>query len=90
MLAQFAAILDEIRQKQYGTDFEEYALGIGCLAVPIYDAGNKPIAAIGLTGQIENYQDSEKFNEFLESLRNVSELIKNEIEVCSSEQANIR
>lgn len=41
----------------YAVDKEEYALGIGCLAVPIYDPERNPIAALGLTGRISSYEN---------------------------------
>ncbi|MDO4323252.1 MAG: IclR family transcriptional regulator [Lachnospiraceae bacterium] len=51
--------LEEIAQQGYGTDSEEYAEGIGCVAVPIFDSEQKPVAAIGTTGPIEFYQKQE-------------------------------
>lgn len=82
-ISQFAALLPGIREQLYGTDMEEYAIGIGCLAVPIFDTHEKPIAAIGLTGQIDNYRDEVRFQKSLSSLRHASLLISQEISLVS-------
>lgn len=74
-IEDFVASLPEIAKNGYAIDREEYALGIGCLAVPIYDKRNTPIAAIGLTGHIEHYRDNEKISDLVKLLRSVSQKI---------------
>lgn len=78
-LQKFVFALNEAREVGYGTDYQEYAIGIGCLAVPIYDKFNNPIAALGLTGHIDNYIDMNIFNSALEKLKHTSILISEEI-----------
>ena len=78
-LPLFASSLKEIEKQGFATDIEEYAIGIGCLAVPVCDAEHRPIAAVGLTGQIDNYRDPERFSAALEKLRAVSASIEKEI-----------
>ena len=63
----------------YGVDDEEYADGIGCIAVPIYDSIKKPMAAIGVTGPIEFYQKEETFRATLEFLKKTAVEISNKI-----------
>lgn len=63
----------------YAVDKEEYALGIGCLAVPIYDPENNPIAALGLTGHISSYEnDTINFliQQLLQAALRISEELK--------------
>lgn len=71
-LDEFQKELDRIRRLGYATDVEEYAPGIGCIAVPIYDVNEAPIAAIGVTGPIKFYQNMNHFNIVLEELLNIS------------------
>lgn len=72
----FLSHLESTAQNMYGTDFEEFALGIGCLAVPIYNYENNPIAALGFTGNIESYRDERTFNDMLCELRDASNKIR--------------
>lgn len=74
-LENFVLALPEIAKKGYAIDFEEYALGIGCLAVPIFDKKGIPVAAIGLTGHIDNYRDEAIVLERAESLKKISRKI---------------
>ncbi len=78
-LETFLEQLDEISKQNYASDFEEYALGIGCMAVPIYDNMQNPIAAIGLTGPIDNYRKQETFDSMLKELLEVSSDITKEL-----------
>lgn len=55
--------LRKVRLQGYATDYEEYAIGIGCLAAPIFDYLGSVIAAVGITGHIANYRNSTKFDQ---------------------------
>jgi DNA-binding IclR family transcriptional regulator len=48
-----------VKVKEFGValDDEEYAVGVGCLAAPIFDHRGHCIAALGITGYIDNYKD---------------------------------
>ncbi|PJF31278.1 MAG: hypothetical protein CUN51_05275 [Candidatus Thermofonsia Clade 1 bacterium] len=59
-LNEFRAELDRVREQGYALDFEEYARGIGCVAAPIRDANGHAVAAVGITGHIADYLDSER------------------------------
>ncbi|GAI45887.1 unnamed protein product, partial [marine sediment metagenome] len=41
----------------YAYDDQQYAIGIRCLAAPVYNYENKVIAAINLTGHISTFTD---------------------------------
>ena len=41
-MEEYASKLPDIAQKGYAQDSEEYAMGIGCLAVPIFDNAQNP------------------------------------------------
>jgi IclR family acetate operon transcriptional repressor len=43
--------LADVRARGYAVDRAELVVGSYCLAVPIFDAGNQPIGAIGLSGR---------------------------------------
>lgn len=67
--------LKEIQRSQvlgYGLDDEEFAIGIGCLAVPIFDEKNTCIASLGITGSIKNYREQKSFEKMLLALREAS------------------
>ena len=48
--AALAAEIEFIRRRGFATDDEEFTQGIRCAAAPIYAAGGKMIAAIGVSG----------------------------------------
>lgn len=56
------------RSQGYGLDNEEYALGIGCLAVPIFNK-DTCVAALGITGPISEYHDPDRFQILLDALK---------------------
>ena len=67
---------NKIRRQKYSTDVEEYAIGIGCIAVPIYHNSDTPVAAIGVTGPISFYRNTRNFDLMLENLRRVSKKLE--------------
>ena len=70
--------LEEVQKSHeqgYGFDNEEFAVGIGCLAVPIYDTSRNCIAALGITGSIQEYRKTEMFQHMLSALREASSKI---------------
>lgn len=71
----FREILEECKFQKYGTDNEEYALGVGCIAVPIYNDSNTAVAAIGTTGAIDFYHDESTSKHILDVLRQNAEKI---------------
>jgi DNA-binding IclR family transcriptional regulator len=48
-----------VKVKEYGVamDDEEYAVGIGCLAAPVFNHKGRCVAAVGITGYIDDYKD---------------------------------
>lgn len=69
--------LEDARTHGYSIDIEEYAIGIGCLAVPIKLQNGSVPAALGITGQIDFYR-SQSINSAISLLLNVA----NEISVA--------
>lgn len=53
----FKKLLDKIRLQKYSVDYEEYALGIGCLAVPLVLSDSEVVASLGITGKIDFYTE---------------------------------
>ena len=72
---QFKKLLSEVRKQGYAQDDEEYAIGIGCLAVPIFDHTNNCIASLGLTGDYHYYADKQTFQMFLDQLKKTAHRI---------------
>lgn len=58
--ASFKAELERVREMGFAIDDEEYARGIGCLAVPIFDHTGTNVAAVGITGHIIDYRDKDR------------------------------
>lgn len=56
-LEDFLAELKKVKQQGYAMDYEEYARGIGCLAVPIRNAWGQVVAAVGITGHSLDFKD---------------------------------
>jgi DNA-binding IclR family transcriptional regulator len=48
-LASLKLELKAIRKRGYGTDDEEYTLGVGCVAVPVRDSSGSVIAAMSVS-----------------------------------------
>ena len=65
--------IKKCRQLGYAVDNEEYSYGIGCLAVPILNYNNICIAALGITGTIQNYQNKKSFDFMLKNLREAAD-----------------
>ena len=74
--ALFSEHLEQIAAQGYGTDDEEYAIGVGCVAVPIHTPDNKIIAAVGTTGPVAPYKTPESFNSMLEHLKETAQQIE--------------
>ena len=49
LLSALRAELREIAQRGYAVDYEEYALGVCCLAAPVRDHTNQVVAAVSVT-----------------------------------------
>lgn len=68
--------LKAIKKQGYALDTEEYSLGIGCIAAPIFDHAGKNVAAVGITGRIMEYRDKRSFKIIkecvLDAARNIS------------------
>ncbi|QAT50722.1 IclR family transcriptional regulator [Caproiciproducens sp. NJN-50] len=60
------------RQHGYAVDMEEYAKGIGCLAIPVFSR-DTCVAALGITGSISNYKNTEHFSFLLQQLQKSAE-----------------
>lgn len=59
----FLEQLDRVRLDGYAVDIEEFAIGIGCLAAPVFDHAGVVTAALGITGHVEEYLDPRRFAE---------------------------
>lgn len=57
---EFTHYLEGVRQMGYAVDNEEFALGIGCLAAPVFNHEQRCVAAIGVTGSIQDYRGESK------------------------------
>ena len=53
----FEKELQNIRNLGYALDYEEFARGIGCLAAPIFNQNGECSAAVGITGNIADYDE---------------------------------
>jgi IclR family KDG regulon transcriptional repressor len=58
--------LAEIRQRGYAIDNEEHAVGVRCVAAPVFAAGGEVVAAIGVSGTVSQIND-----DYLPSVGNI-------------------
>ncbi|HIR75339.1 MAG TPA: IclR family transcriptional regulator [Candidatus Choladousia intestinipullorum] len=70
--SDFLQEIEHSRTSGYGFDNEEFSLGIGCLAVPIFDGKKACIGALGITGSIQAYRQKQTFREMLDALFDAS------------------
>jgi len=76
---KFYQELADVRNKGYGLDIEEFAIGIGCIAAPILDYTREIIAAIGITGHISAYRKPAELEKLILEIRVAADKISNEI-----------
>lgn len=62
---EFKQELNTVKEQGYAQDREEYARGIGCVAAPVWNHRDQVIAAVGITGQIADYQDDANLNRLI-------------------------
>lgn len=76
---EFTKHIEKAKANGYGLDLEEYALGIGCIAVPIVGFNGKTVAALGLTGHISNYESPEGIKKLYSALRSACNKISQQL-----------
>lgn len=54
---EFRRELDKIKENGYGFDNEEREIGVSCIAAPIFDLSNEPIASISISGPTSRFTD---------------------------------
>ena len=77
--ARLSRELDEIRQRGYATDDEEYLPGICCLAVPIRDADSRVVASVAVHAPSSRMRVDQAVD-FLPQLRGAAEAISQTID----------
>lgn len=60
--------LKVVAEKGYALDQQEYSMGVGCIAVPIFNYAGNCIASLGITGNYEEYAQQENVDGFYELL----------------------
>jgi len=75
---KFLEELQQVRQQGFAVDYEEYARGIGCVAVPITDSRGQVIAAIGITGHSAEYS-GETLEHYVKLARDAGRAISSNI-----------
>lgn len=65
-------ILKTIARQGYAFDDQQYAIGIRCIAAPIYDYTGHVIAAINVTGSLLSFTD-ERIEAFVEKVKRAAE-----------------
>lgn len=62
-LQSLTADLEQTRQRRYAIDDQESVEGVACVAAPIYDAGQSPVAAMSISGPLRT-MTPERIGEF--------------------------
>ena len=63
----FRKELENVRRQGYALDNEEWAIGVCCVAAPVFDFTNYPSHAISISGPSRNFTD-EKVAQIVEDL----------------------
>lgn len=66
---EFKKHLMQVKEQGYARDNEEYSIGIGCLAVPIFNYSGKCVASLGVTGNNSEYEEEQHLNFILSKLK---------------------
>jgi len=73
--ALFEIELLKVKELGYAEDNEEYAIGVGCLAAPIFNHTKECVAAIGITGNITDYHNSKKYESYVKLIGKASQKV---------------
>lgn len=66
---ELLALLQQVRSRGYAVCDEEIELGVRSIAVPIFDAGDQPIAAMSISSRAERMTVAEMVQEYLPALQ---------------------
>jgi DNA-binding IclR family transcriptional regulator len=75
---QFIHELEKIKRVGYAIDSEETLIGLKCIAAPIFNRENKPIASISISG-IKNRVNNENLEEYKEIILATSKDLSNQL-----------
>jgi DNA-binding IclR family transcriptional regulator len=64
----FSKELQKVKKQGFATDEEEFALGISCMAAPVFDYKGVVVASVGVTGHTRDYIDASSFNNIKEAV----------------------
>jgi DNA-binding IclR family transcriptional regulator len=64
---RFRKELENVRRQGYAVDNEEWAIGVCCVAAPVFDFTDYPSHAISISGPSQNFTD-EKVAQFVKDL----------------------
>jgi DNA-binding IclR family transcriptional regulator len=67
-LAKLERSLDEIRERGYAIDKQEYVIGVCGIAVPLFEGLKRPRAALSITAPLERFNDPEHFDLYLDAV----------------------
>ena len=57
LICIFRKKLENVRRQGYALDHEEWAVGVCCVAAPVFDFTNYPSHAISISGPSRNFTD---------------------------------
>ncbi len=64
--------LKVVAERGYALDMQEYSIGVGCIAVPIFNYTGNCIASIGITGNYNEYLEEKNVQRFYEILKHAA------------------
>ena len=77
----FAAEMQSIRQQGYGLELEEHEPGVCSIATPIFDTSGEVIAAISLSGSVDEMPSDLGSSSLREAVQSAAEMITREFTV---------
>ncbi len=70
--------LKQIKDQSYAIDMEELEIGLICIAIPIFNQNNEPIAALSASGPANRF-DSKQVPRYVNTLKKGADAIQNQI-----------
>lgn len=67
-LAELQRDLENVRERGYSIDRQEYVVGVCAIAIPLFEGQRRPRAALSITAPLDRFNDSRHFDLYLDAV----------------------